>query len=154
MIKKIGVNNYGEVLSKGMNMNLVSYKTYGDYQGDYIAVLQKENIFFIYKGYFGSCSGCDWLERECDWADTKYKWGNNYAEFSYYLTEDQIKNYCSEEKPFLELTADQMEKIVNSKNPEQYFPANTRNSYDDFNFEDIKKQLKDLIKNNDKKINK
>ncbi len=48
-------------------MELVSEETDGGYQGQYLVVLKEDDRLFYYMDYYGSCSGCDWLEAEKDW---------------------------------------------------------------------------------------
>lgn len=122
------IKNYGEVLAAGLGMDLLAYDTYGSYQGDYIAVLKKEDKVFIFKGSYGSCSGCDWLERALDWATDE-------------VSEDDIKAYCEGEKPFLVIPSEKLEVVVKASRIEEFFPANTRNDYDDWDWEDIRKLM-------------
>lgn len=56
------VNNYGDMIAQINQLELIYYKEAGDYSGEYLAICADENRMFIYKGSFGSCSGCDWLE--------------------------------------------------------------------------------------------
>ncbi len=66
---KIKANNYGDLLAQVLNMELLDFQTYGSYQGHYLAVLKEDERVHFYIGYYGSCSGCDWLEAEIDYAD-------------------------------------------------------------------------------------
>lgn len=63
---KIQVDNYGDMLAKIFDMDLVLYVELGSYQGTYIAVLNNNGIYNFYMDYYGSCSGCDWLEAEAE----------------------------------------------------------------------------------------
>lgn len=122
------VQNYGEMLAIVKNKPLLKYKTFGSYQGDYIAVLGGEESVEIYKGSYGSCSGCDWLEGEKDWESNE-------------VSDEKASDYCKDDKPFLILPKEVIKELTASK-LETLFPANTRNSYDDWNFEDILNLLK------------
>lgn len=64
---RIKVENYGDMLATVNDLELVSYKEYGSYQGDYSVILTDGERLFYYMGRYGSCSGCDWLEAEKDW---------------------------------------------------------------------------------------
>jgi hypothetical protein len=33
-----------------------------DYQGDWLCIGYKKGKYYLKQGYYGSCSGCDWLE--------------------------------------------------------------------------------------------
>jgi len=64
---RIRVENYGDMFAKVLQMDLIVYREYGSYSGSWIAVLKDEDRIFFYKDYYGSCSGCDWLEAEKDY---------------------------------------------------------------------------------------
>ena len=64
---KIKVTDYGDMFAKVLQMDLLLYVTSGDYQGKWFAILKNEGRIFFYEDWYGSCSGCDWLEAERDW---------------------------------------------------------------------------------------
>lgn len=128
--------NYGDVIAKGMNGILWSYQQYGNWQGDYLAVIEKDNVLYFYKGHYGSCSGCDWLNGVGTYTDD---------EMEKNITKEDIDNYMKDCHPFLEISKDNipetMEELV------QLLPANTRLWVDD-EFEDIKiKNIFEQLKN-------
>lgn len=79
---KIKVESYGDLLAKVKGLELVSYDEDGGYQGEYMAVLKDDNRLFYYTGYYGSCSGCDFLEDVRDWntGEVEYKEALGYCE--------------------------------------------------------------------------
>lgn len=125
-------SNYGDVLAAGLQMKLLAYEEFGSYQGDYIAILQDGERIKIFKGRYGSCSGCDWLHGERNW-DTDE------------IEDEKIVDYVKDDKPFLELDRAKVEVIVNSDDPAAYFPANTREDYDDWNWNDIKRLMQEAL---------
>jgi len=56
--------DYGDLISQITNSDLVFFRREGNYSGDYFIVTSIDDIYFFYRGYFGSCSGCDFLESE------------------------------------------------------------------------------------------
>lgn len=67
---KIKVENYGDVLAVAYDLELVSFQEDGSYQGEYLAILKdNDGRLFYFVDYYGSCSGCDWLEGVRDWND-------------------------------------------------------------------------------------
>ena len=108
----IFVDNYGDLLAQVNDMELVEYKETGSYQGEYFAILKApasddvckipERLYY-YFGYYGSCSGCDWLasENEMDYCEddtdkcykVRYKAALEYAQQSkpVYITPATIK---------------------------------------------------------------
>lgn len=122
------INNYGDVLSKGLNKKLIAYETFGSYQGDYIVVLENEDKFEFYKGNYGSCSGCDWLEAEKDWRTEE-------------ISDEKIKEYLKDFNPFLIVPKDTMNNLSLEAFIE-ILPANTRADIYDFEPEVLYKSIK------------
>lgn len=130
----IMINNYGELIAKSIKGTLWSYQEYGSYQGDYIAVLYKDSSLYIYKGSYGSCSGCDFLQ--------------SYDEET--LTNEVIKDYMKDVQPFIIVPQgcfpETEEELI------ALLPANTRNVYTDegddgyslneFKLKDVLEQIK------------
>lgn len=117
------VDNYGDMLSKVLGKKLIAYKEYGSYQGDWLAIIDGENTLHIYRGIYGSCSGCDFIEAERDWDSQE-------------IDDEVAKGYFKNERPFLSL-----EKATYLKMSREEFlsvlPANTRSDYDDWSFDDL-----------------
>lgn len=86
----ITVKNYGDMIAKINNMDLVEYITEDRYQGEYLAVCKFDNRLFYYKGDFGSCSGCDWLEDIGDY---------RYSNEAYGVPIQEAVNYVGDLKP-------------------------------------------------------
>jgi hypothetical protein len=125
------INNYGELLEFATGKKCLCYKEFGSYQGDYIAILKRPNGIEIWKGSYGSCSGCDWIEAEVGPGGT--------------ITKEKALSYLKDEKPFLTILKGRIKVLLKSENIESFFPRNTRNDYDDWNWEDIKKMLSKII---------
>lgn len=63
--------SHKEILQR-QGLDIVAFETFGDYQGDYAAIVKKDGkIGFTVIGY-GSCSGCDELEALKDNYDVSY----------------------------------------------------------------------------------
>jgi hypothetical protein len=131
-MEKEKISNYGELLQYALGKKLLKYEEFGSYQGDYIAILQGDNEGIeIWKGSYGSCSGCDWLEAERDWEDGT-------------ISKEKALEYVKDDKPFLIVEKNKIPVLVNSENISAFFPANTRKDYNDWIWEDIKKILREL----------
>jgi hypothetical protein len=63
------VEDYGDMLAKVTGKKLISFEMFGSYQGDWVAALESGDNIELWKGSYGSCSGCDWLESEKNWED-------------------------------------------------------------------------------------
>ena len=67
--------------------NELFFEMFGEYQGEWLLITEKDGTVKIYKDYFGSCSGCDALVDFLGWE------GNTIS---------QLKEFSSNYKPFLE----------------------------------------------------
>ena len=135
--------NYGEVLAKVFNRELVIYKSFGSYQGDFIAITRDSNKYYIYKGCYGSCSGCDSLESFIS---------NNCNYDSSSFTLDLMKTFVGEEDytPFIEVDKEVFERLLNERDLKSILPANTRLNFDNDDYEDmtdaeVMKEIEDEI---------
>ncbi len=94
----INVENYGQLLAKVNDLDLISYEEFGNYQGKYIVVLSDDDRIYIYSNSFGSCSGCDWMEdnKDCETGEILYKDALNYCgdiKPRYILPKEVSKDY-------------------------------------------------------------
>ncbi len=115
MQKLEDISNYGELIAYAVDGFLWSYKEYGSYQGDYVAIVEKiDNNILIYKGNYGSCGGCDFLQGQSD--------ENG-------LSEESIIEYMKDLRVFLVIPKsclpDSLEAFI------ELLPANTRTVYED-----------------------
>lgn len=129
------VDDYGEMLAKVTGKRLIAYNEFGSYQGDWVATLDAGNSIELWKGYYGSCSGCDWLQAERDWHTSE-------------VPLDKAMEYFKEDKPFAVIPKEVMERI-DVETFETMLPRNTRTIWD-FNvkelFDKIKAGLKEKTK--------
>jgi len=125
--------NYGEFLAKALDGILISYKEHGSYQGDYVAILEKDHDWLIYKGKFGSCSGCDWLEGQRLYSDEDYakleeaEYSEGEAlEASFEITEEAKKKFFGDgdNELFLKIPKSQMPDTL--EDFKALLPVNTR----------------------------
>lgn len=101
----IFVDDYGELLAQVNDMELVEYKEKGSYQGEYYAILKApatddvckipERLYY-YFGYYGSCSGCDWLESE---DEKNYGAGDTDTDKRYKIRYTAALEYAQQSKP-------------------------------------------------------
>jgi len=125
------VENYGDMLSQVQGKKCLAFEMFGSYQGDWIAVLDAGENLELWKGYYGSCSGCDWLEANAGWGD-------------YDLPEEKAKEYFKEDHPFVVIPKETMTRI-DLKTFTEILPANTRSEIYDFSPEKLFKAIKKVI---------
>jgi hypothetical protein len=129
--------DYGNFLAKILGGILISYKEYGSYQGDYIAIIEKDHDWLIYKGHYGSCSGCDWLQGERIYSDGDYQrledagYGDDAdkLEETFEILPKMKEEYLKETKPFLILPKSQLPDTL--EDFISLLPANTRVEFDE-----------------------
>lgn len=128
--------NYGEFLAKITGGILISYKSYGDYQGDHITILELGSEWRIYKGVYGSCSGCDWLESTQIYSDADLEKlsdapysEHDKLEASFAILPEAKEEYLKDNKPFLIIPKDQLPETL--EDFKALLPANTRTMQDD-----------------------
>lgn len=134
--------NYGEFLAKALGGILISYKEHGSYQGDYVAVIEKDHDWHIYRGSYGSCSGCDWLDGTRIYSAEDYERLENASnceaadklELTFDLLQAVKDEYLKENEPFLVIPKSQMPETL--EDLKALLPANTRTITDD-NYNDL-----------------
>jgi len=62
------------------------YQSFGSYQGEWVAEVEKDGDRFWIKSYYGSCSGCDHFEANCS---TEY--ADDYSEDYGYPLDDVLR---------------------------------------------------------------
>ena len=92
--EKLKVENYGDMLAQVKGKELVSFTMFGDYQGEWFGVLKNEGELEFWRGYYGSCSGCDFLE-----AEGEFSWEDDFN--GHFITRKSAEEYFKEETPFL-----------------------------------------------------
>lgn len=95
------------------------YQQFGSYQGEWMMLARDPETFFIYKDYYGSCSGCDSYEANFSWGESEGVLREKAWEFA--------KDY----KPFLEVPKATMRNLVKKGTLEKIMPANIRDTYSD-----------------------
>lgn len=124
-------NNY-DIVARVRKQEVVYYKEFGYYSGDWLCISRDRKNYYIYKSWFGSCAGCDPLQMENP------------------ITKDQAIQFVnSSEKyaPFLVIPRQKMKLICQSENFKTIFPRNFRYSFiTTINFKNFFDEIKLIIK--------
>lgn len=112
------VENYGDLIAQVTGKKLIGYIEFGSYQGDYIAVLESENNVELWRGSYGSCSGCDWIEGEKNWEDST-------------IPDEIAREYLRDEKPYLIIPKDKLSNMT-LETFKAILPANIHNDIYEF----------------------
>lgn len=62
-MSQIEFYNY-EIVAVARGQKPVLYNEFGSYQGEWMLLAKDADQFYVYKGWYGSCSGCDALQAE------------------------------------------------------------------------------------------
>lgn len=124
------VSGYDDMLSQVKGLPCVGFVMFGSYQGEWVGLLDSGDSIELWKGCYGSCSGCDFIESIRDYDSDE-------------IPDDKVIEYFKEEKAFLSIPKNIIETMT-EKDFDEIFPANIRK--DIYDFEDGKKRLFEVIK--------
>jgi hypothetical protein len=125
--KKISTREYDAFITETLGLDKVYFAKFSDYQGIWLLVAKDVDNYYIYKDYFGSCSGCDELEGEFDKGEVELSKAQAFVEKHYH--------------PFLTISKGQMAEIVKSGNLELLFPKNVRTYDDKIDYADVESDI-------------
>lgn len=116
---------YGKLLASVVGGELIAYRRSDNYSGEWIAVLKRGEGVEIWKGTYGSCSGCDFLD--------------NFREYgpsgSYYkVPVEEARDYFRGETPFLSMGIETA-RSISLASFKQVMPRNL--SLYDFSVDDV-----------------
>lgn len=94
------------------------YEQFGSYQGEWLMLAKGADTYFIYKDYYGSCSGCDSYEASFSWSSEDVPMA------------DALK-FAEGYKPFLDVPRSTMRNLVEKGTLEKILPANIRDTHSD-----------------------
>lgn len=96
------------------------YRQFGSYQGEWLLFSYMDEHFFIWKDWYGSCSGCDAIEGKFSWSDRPLA-----------IDDPKVVEFCKTYKPFLKMTASAAARIAEEKGTLGHLiPANLRTELD------------------------
>lgn len=101
------------IIAWANGQKLIHYHEFGSYQGEWLMLAKGEKDYFVYKDYYGSCSGCDSYQAE----EPK--------------TLSQAKKFAESYKSFIEVPIETMRNLVTRGTLHKIFPANVKDSYSD-----------------------
>ena len=111
--ERMAAEDYG-VIAKIRGHEILHYAKYGSYQGEWLLISYFADRFYIWKGYYGSCSGCDSLEA---------------AGLREESTIDNVVDFCRDYFPFAVLDKSVAKSLYEKGQLKSIFPLNI--AYDD-----------------------
>lgn len=109
---------------------ILFYREFGSYQGEWAMISYCDGEYYVWKGYYGSCSGCDAYEAEMN--------GDVFA------ADAQTVKFASEYHPFLEVPASTMRNLAEKgwKAVSRILPANIRaESIDGYDWDSLARDV-------------
>lgn len=106
------VGNYADLICLAHGHRQVLYLELGSYQGDWLLATRKSGRYFLWRGSYGSCSGCDRIREEFDGPATM----------------DKIREGAKDYETSLEMTREQAMEVAEGRTMLGLLPANFRES--------------------------
>lgn len=113
-------NSY-EVVAFGRGQEPVLYQTFGSYQGEWLMLAKDAEHYYVYKDWYGSCSGCDSFEGEFGYDEE--------------VTRERAAKFAEGYRPFIEIPKETMRGLVRNNRLKAVMPANIRDDYSDIDLD-------------------
>lgn len=106
------------IVARARGQRVLLYEQYGSYQGEWLLFARDDGtgMYFIYKDWYGSCSGCDNYEGTFD-----YSYGGDLAR-----SDSRVQQFIKGYPPFLEIPRETAAALATNGTLESVFPANVR----------------------------
>ncbi len=121
------------VVAEVRGQHVLLYEQYGSYQGEWLMFAHdpKKQEYYIYKGWYGSCSGCD-----------DYEASMNYSNVTRESAMEFAKNY----PPFIEIPRETAAELAKNRTLLSAFPANVRTESSEVDLERFARDSEAQIK--------
>ena len=123
-------NGY-EIIAWANDQEIVLFESFGSYQGEWIMISKDAENYYVYKDWFGSCSGCDDYER-------RFGYSNK-------ITKKEAKEFADIYRPFVVIPIELFEQLAKEKQIRRVFPANINDKYSEIKMEDVIKNIEDIF---------
>lgn len=111
-----------EIVAWARDQRTLYYRMFGSYQGEWLLLARDAAQYFLYKGSYGSCSGCDAFESE-DLGDE--------------TTKEQALKFAEDYPSFAEVPVSTMRNLASARSIAQILPANMRGDFTDVGWEQV-----------------
>lgn len=129
----IAVEDY-TVVAEARGQRVLWFRRFGSYQGEWLLFARDDEHYFIYKDWYGSCSGCDSLEAEFGWGEKRFA-----------LDDAKLVSFVAAYHPFLRMTHSSALRLARSGNILQVLPRNRR-EWRDIDNDAVGRQLTLIVK--------
>lgn len=128
--------NY-EIIPWVNNQQALYYQQFGSYSGEWLMLATDGETYFLYKGSYGSCSGCDSYE----------------AEFAYDMNDlglpelrKKALNFAKDYIPFAKIPRATMRNLVDRGTLAKILPANIRTGYSEIPWDEAIEDMTVIVK--------
>ena len=129
----IEVSDY-TVVAEARGQRVLWFRRFGSYQGEWLLFSRDDEHYFIYKDWYGSCSGCDSFEAEFGWGEKQYR-----------LDDAKIVSFIAAYHPFLKTTHAAALGLAEKGSLLAVLPRNTR-EWRDIDDDNVGRQLSLIVK--------
>src|SRR6266566_2398477 len=119
-----------EIVAWARDQRVMYYRSFGGYQGEWLLLSKGERDYFLYKGSYGSCSGCDSWEA----------WGNSEP------TKEQAQEFVKDYPSFAEVPIATMQNLALNRTIEKILPANMRGDFTQVGWEQVAADWSALVR--------
>lgn len=130
-----------DIVARARKQTPIYYEEFGSYRGEWILVSCDDENYYIYKDYYGSCSGCDSLEDEAGYSDDA-----EFGSSEFTMGSEQVEKFIANYPPFAVIPKATMITMVKEGRAQQAFPANIRDGYSEITLDDAIKQTSLMVK--------
>lgn len=109
-----------EIIAYANGQAPIYYEEFGSYQGEWLMLARDEAGFSLYKGSYGSCSGCDSYEADIPTYDDSG------------VSMEKAREFAKDYVPFLVVPELTMRNLCDARTLGEVLPANIREDYGDF----------------------
>jgi hypothetical protein len=98
--------------------DVLLYQQFGSYQGEWMMLARDATNYYVYKDWYGSCSGCDAYEAEMDYSTDG-------------VPMEKALKFAESYPPFIEIPHETMRNLVKNGTLGTVLPANINDKYSD-----------------------
>lgn len=111
------------IVAWARGQKVVYFESFGDFEGEWVLVSKDSEKFYVYKGWYGSCSGCDDFQMRFDY-DQK-------------ISLEKAKEFANEYPPFCEIPWQVMLDAAREGKVLEFLPCNIRGIYSEMSLMEV-----------------
>jgi hypothetical protein len=136
--------SYKALLTEFSGKECIVYQMFGSYQGEWVGAVDDGDNIELWRGSYGSCSGCDFIEHQETYdADGNKEWIGDF------ISSDSAVEYFKNEKPFAVIPKETLRR-VDFDTFVSFLPRNVINDssfqYDGESEDNLEKLYNEIIK--------